>query len=158
MKGRVRDEGLESSGSSRVLEGAVPKLPVHAAPPAVHVASLIHGHSVPPAAGEQPHRDIPQAPHLHRLVGVRGGPAAQLPKLQGRQGRCQPAGPTSSCGTLQCRRPMTFLQACRLIPDKRLSMPKPCQLPCAYICDKGTISEGGRHTSSDPPTLFHPQV
>ena len=62
----------------------MPKLPIHAAAPAVHLPGLVDSDSVPPAAGEQPHGDIPQAPHLHRLVGVRGRPAAQLPKLRGR--------------------------------------------------------------------------
>ncbi len=62
----------------------MPKLPIDAAPPAVHLAGLIDGHSVPPAAREKPHGDVPQAAHLHWLVGVRGRAAAQLPKLKGR--------------------------------------------------------------------------
>ena len=122
MVRRLRGARASSIGPSRVLEGAVPELPVDAATPAVHLAGLIDGDSVPPAAREKPHRDVPQAAHLHGLVGVRGGAAAQLPKLQGIMGTCQTARLGSSCktlqrqSTLQCCKPLLYLQTCKIIP------------------------------------------
>ena len=87
----------------------MPKLPVYAAAPAVHLPGLVDCDGVTPAAGEQPHGDVPQAPHLHRLVGIRGRPAAQLPKLQGMRSHVRQPIWAALLGALPCPRPRTCI-------------------------------------------------
>lgn len=117
MVKRLRGARASSIGPSRVLEGAVPELPVDAATPAVHLAGLIDGDSVPPAAREKPHRDVPQAADLHGLVGVRGGAAAQLPKLQGIMGTCQTCSSRQLVQDSAASKHFAVLPASALPPD-----------------------------------------